>query len=123
MTISEPIGVTPQPWRAHIGPIIEKPPRERGRSIEIMTINRGGLGQPAVDASDQLGFIRPVVLPMQGKRARLFGDQSLEVRHSRKAISAGDAVNLPVPGAAAKVMIEPFDGGARQPMLVAAQEI
>src|ERR1700694_3727094 len=88
-----------------------------------MAVNRGISSQPAVDAADQLGFVGPVVLPTQRQRARVLVDRSLEVWHAGEPVSAGNAVNLSIPRAAAKAVIQPFDGRARQSRLLAAQEV
>src|ERR1700740_2558794 len=60
---------------------------------------------------------------MQRQRARVLGDRPFEVWHRREPIPASDAVNLAVPRAASKTVIEPFDGWTRQPPVVAAQQI
>src|SRR6516162_9593535 len=60
---------------------------------------------------------------MERQRARMLGDRSFEVWHGREPIPASDAVNLAVPRAASKTVIEPFDGWTRQPPVVAAQQI
>src|SRR6266446_3138879 len=60
---------------------------------------------------------------MQRERARVFGDRSLKVRHAREPMPAGDTVHFPIPAAAPKPMIKPFDSGPRQPRVLAAHEI
>src|SRR6516162_4120017 len=51
------------------------------------------------------------------------GDRSFEVWHGGESIPAGDTVNLAIPRTAPKTVIEPFDGRARQPSIVATQKI
>src|SRR6516162_2876530 len=64
-----------------------------------------------------------MVFPVEGQRARMLGDRSFEVWHSGESIPASDTVNLAIPSAAPKAVIEPLDGRTRQPPLVATQEI
>src|SRR5215472_5566085 len=64
-----------------------------------------------------------MVFPAQRQRARVLGNRSLEVWHPGEAVSTGDAVDLSIPGAAAKAVVEPLDGRSRQPAFVTAQEI
>src|SRR6516164_945209 len=117
------IGVTPYPRRTEIGPVIREPPRRWRRSAEIVAVTRPIASQPAVNAPNELSFVGPMVLPMERQRARLLGDRSFEVWHCREPIPASNAVNLAIPGAAAKTVIEPFHGWSRQPPVVATQEI
>src|SRR5215470_4491344 len=88
-----------------------------------MAVNGRISSQPAVDAPNQLGFVGTVVLPMERKCARVLGDRSLEVWHPGKPVATRDAVDLAIPRSAAEAVVKPFDGGARQLGLVAAQGI
>src|SRR5215469_4982232 len=123
MEMSQPIRVSPQSRRAEVGPVIRQPTRRWWRSAKIMAVNRSIPSQPAIDASNKLSFIGPVVFPMDRQRARLLGDRSFEIRHGREPVSAGNTINFAIPRAASKTVIKPFDGWTRQPLLVGAQAI
>ena len=64
-----------------------------------------------------------MVLPAERKCARVLGDRSLEVWHRGKPVATRDAVDLAIPRSAAEGVVKPLDGRARQPGLVAAQDI
>src|SRR6516164_578893 len=97
--------VTPQPRRAQICPVVGYPTRQRRRLIKVMAVNRGVPGKSVVDPANQLGLVSPMALEVERKRARLFGDFPLQVRHSGKSVPARYGVYLSIPGTAAKAVI------------------
>src|SRR6516164_5551434 len=121
--MSQPVCITPKPRRAEISPIIRQPSGGWRRSAEIMAISRPIPRKPAINAPNELCFIGTVVLPIEWQCARMSRDRSFQVWHGGEPIPAGDGVDLAIPCATPKTVIEPLDRWPRQPPLLAAQEI
>src|SRR5215469_9647349 len=115
--------ITPKPRWAEIRPVVGYPARGWRRLIEVMAINRGVSGESVVDPANQLSLVGPVPLGAKRQRARVFRNRPLQVWHGGKPVPARDGVDLAIPGPAAKAVIQPFDGWARQAAFVAVQQL